>query len=518
MTLAEKFLRLFAGLDRSHGRYVVPAGAKPDAQNKLHDPKWAWTVHEPLTLSLWEQHLKGALGLGVVPIRDDATCLFGAIDVDPHDAKGNYVPMDLVALVALVTKLELPLVVCRTKSGGAHLYMFLSEPCTAELVRAKLMEWSVALGHTGSEIFPKQTRLAGPKDDGSWINIPYQGGERSTRYAIGADGASLTPTEFVKLAAAQALSKDELSMFELAPDADYGDLLEGAPPCIQTLAKKGFGGYENTGMFNVAVYLRKRYGDEWEMHVDEYHRRVMDVPVPTKGLQDIVKSVGKKSYSYTCKQEPICGVCNRQLCLTREHGVGGLGDDPGVVFGELVKIETDPALYIWDVNGARLELTVEDLMDQRRFHRLVILKLDVWPSMVKANAWLEIVRDKLSRVTVTTVPEDATKEGQFWVHVQRFCTSKVRGKSMDELLLGKPYSDPKTGRTYFCSADLFTYLTQHRFSGGTEKDVYKWLRKRDVEHHFSNLKGKGLNYWSLTSFPEQTEEHTVPRGAIPEKM
>ena len=73
-------------------------------------------------------------------------------------------------------------------------------------------------------------------------------------------------------------------------------------------------------------------------------------------------------------------------------------------------------------------------------------------------------------------------------------------------------------RTYFHSADLIQSLAQHRFMGATEKDVFRWLRKRNLQHHFSILKGKGINYWSIPAFDEQTEEHAVPRAPMPDKM
>lgn len=512
-SLAAKFFRLFAGLDRSYGRYSVPPGAKPDAKGKLHDRTWAKTVHGKLTQELFEGHLKGDFGLGVVPIRDDATCVFGAIDID------DYKKVDFKVIVADLIRFRLPLIPCRTKSAGAHLYLFMSRPASAELVRSKLMEWAVLLGHPGVEIFPKQTKLASTKDDGSWINLPYQSGKRSTRYAFNPDLTAMTPEEFAECAERFAVSPEELDAFVPPKQEDdgLGDFLLGAPPCLQTLSKKGFGDWQNNGLFNLGVYLRKRFGDGWEAKLDEYNRKLMNPPVGHSDVAAIAKSVAKKNYSYMCKQEPICGVCNRQLCLTREFGVGGLGDDPGVTFGELVKLETDPPTYIWDVDGARIELTVEDLMDQRRFQKLVITKLNKWPSMVRPATWQKIVRESLTRLEIIEVPFDATKEGQFWVHVQRFCTSKVRGRSLDELLMGKPYSD-KDGRTYFCAADLFQYMAQHKFNGVTEKDVFKWMRKRGVEHHEKVLKGKFMNYWSLPSFPEQTEPHDVPKPPPTEKM
>lgn len=509
MSLAEKFSRLFAGLERSHGIYVVPQGAKPNEEGKLHSRDWARTVAAPVTLPMWADHISGKIGLGIVPIRDDATCVFGAIDVDVY-------PLDLLELRKRIEDLNLPLIVCRTKSGGAHLYLFLQTSAPAELVRGKLMEWSVVLGFPGVEVFPKQTRLASEQDAGSWINIPYQAGDLSLRYAIGPEGTALTTAEFADLANDTAITPDELQALELPADATGGDWFEDAPPCLQTLAVRGFGTWNNTGTFNIAVYLRKRHGEGWEEHLAGYNREFMSAVMGGRELSGVIKSVNKKSYSYQCKQEPLCGVCNKQVCLTRKFGVGGMTDDPGVVFGELVKLETEPVTWLWDVNGARIELTSNDLMSQIKFHELAISKLSIWPTMVKASVWQEIVREKMVAALNVSVPAEGTKRGQFWAHVAKFCTSRVRGKSLDELLMGKPYTE--NGRTYFCSTDLIQYLAQHRFEGRNEKDVYKWLRDGGVMHHFGNIKGKGLNYWSVPAFPEQTEEHSVPRAPVPEKF
>ena len=509
---------------RVHGRYVVHSDARPDEKGKIAGK--AWTAHEPLTLDLFEKHLSatpvsvkhgddtihGSFGLGVCPIDDNSESVFAAIDIDVY-------PLDLKKLQADVKLLELPLLTVRTKSGGAHLYLFLTEPTSSELVRSKMMEWAVALGYPGVEVFPKQTKLASKNDEGNWINIPYQGGKRSTRYALKPDGAAMDgPEAFVVAARAAAISPDTLAKIELPTDGRLvQDFLDG-PPCLQSLARKGFGDWQNNGLFNIAVYLRKKYGQGWETHIDEANRKYLAPPVDSRQVAATIKSVSKKSYSYMCKQEPICGACNKQVCLTRDFGIGGTTDDPGVVFGELVKLETEPPMWIWDVNGARIELGTTELMDQRKFHVLVTERLNIWPNFVNANIWQGIVRERLARVKTVEVPEDATRKGQLWVQLARFCTSKARGKSMDELLLGKPYTDPQEQRTYFCAADFLQYLQQHRFNGVTEKELYRFLRDRNVEHYFKMLKGKGINCWSVPAFPEQTEEHNVPRAPIEEPM
>jgi putative DNA primase/helicase len=322
-SLAEDFHRIFAGLRRSYGKYVVPRNATPDENGKLKGI--AVTVKEPLTVGLWEQHLAGTIGLGVVPIRDDDSCVFGAIDIDEY-------PSDHKWIAVAVERAELPLIVCRTKSGGAHCYAFTSGPVPAKLMRSKLSEWASALGcKPGVEIFPKQERLASENDSGSWINIPYAAGARSTRYALKADGSSMTPTEFISAVWKRAITPEALATFELPTDDCVDVSFTGAPPCIQALARKGFGDWQNNGLFNIAVYLRKRFPDTWETALDEYNRQVLTPPVGHADFASTLKSVKKKSYSYMCKQEPICSVCDRQLCLTREFGIGRPKSDTPVI-------------------------------------------------------------------------------------------------------------------------------------------------------------------------------------------
>lgn len=505
--LAARFFKLFEGLDRSHGWYIVEGDA--NAKGKREGRRA--TVASGPTLDLMRQHLEGGAGLGVVPIRADNTCVFGAADIDVY-------PLDIEKLDAECRRLKLPLVTCRTKSGGAHLYLFLKEPAPAELVRDKLAEWAVALGYAGCEIFPKQVRLASEKDYGSWINLPYQDGPRTVRFAYGPGAAGRAvalpdPEEFLALAASRAVTVAELESFGLPGDEVLDDQYLGAPPCLVALARRGYPeGTRDNGLFNVAVYLRKRYGDGWERHLDSYNQACMRPPLPSADVVKIQKSVNKKSYSYRCKDQPICQVCDKRVCRDREFGVGGLPDDPGVQFGPLVKLQTQPPTYIWDVDGRRIELTTADLMDQRRFHVRAIEELDKWPQLIKNATWVKLVREKLGALETVEVPEDATREGQLWVHLHRFCTSRVVGKSMDELLLGKPYTDEGERITYFCAADFLAYLQQHRFMGATERELYKFLRKRGAGHKFQLLKGKGVNTWHVPAFTKQEEPFEVPQA------
>ena len=77
----EKFIKIFAGLDRAHGvTYVDRKGA--DGQ-KIKGK--SFVQREFVTNEMWENHLNGIEpSLGIIPITDDNTCKWGCIDIDSY--------------------------------------------------------------------------------------------------------------------------------------------------------------------------------------------------------------------------------------------------------------------------------------------------------------------------------------------------------------------------------------------------------------------------------------------------
>lgn len=498
--LATQFLHRFAGLDRAHGHYVV----KGDGHAGNKQSGSAVTERTGPTLELWKKHLRGEYGIGIVPIRDDATCVFGAVDIDSYN-------LDFSKLEDDIARLQLPLIICRTKSGGAHLYLFTNEAVPAELIRGKLMDWAVALGHSGVEVFPKQVKLAGPNDYGNWINMPYFSMEQTNRYAV-AGGKPINAKEFLSLAQKCALTHQQLKDLTPPQNEETGELFKDAPPCLQSLAQRGFGeGSRNNALFNVGVYLRKRFPDDWEQRLDVYNQRFMTPPLGHKEVSQIQKHLAKKDYQYKCHDQPIVGVCNRQICLTRQFGIGGGADDPGVVFGSLIKIETNPPTWIWDVDGARMELTTGELRDQSRFHSKCIDALNKWPNLVKPKTWVDLIRDKLKTVEVRPAPPDATPEGQVMMMLEDYCSSKMAARAKEELLLKKPWTDEAgpEPRTYFSGNDFAQWLKRQRHNIEI-RDLWNVMRRINGTSHRLKIKGKNINVWSVPAFSQQTEPFEIP--------
>jgi hypothetical protein len=158
----KKFIEIFSGLTRAYGqtqsRHKNEAG-KLEAKS--------WIVKEDLTEQRWTDHLDGKEpSLGIIPIRDDNTCTWGAIDIDTYDG------FDHKKLVNKIVEKKLPLVVCKSKSGGAHVFLFLRQACSAKDMQMKLAEIAAWLGYGESEVFPKQIEL-NAKGTGNFLNLPY---------------------------------------------------------------------------------------------------------------------------------------------------------------------------------------------------------------------------------------------------------------------------------------------------------------------------------------------------------
>lgn len=500
-----ELMRLFAGLPRAHG--VTELKATVSAKGKRAAS--SYTVLEPVTAEKWEAHLAGKRGLGIIPIRDDSTVAWGCIDVD------RYKDFDLIDVAKRAA--EYPLVLCRSKSGGAHLFLFLRDATSAAKVRDLLADWATRLGFPGSEVYPKQVSLASSNDVGNWLNMPYFGGDQTDRYCIDAYGQRLGVQQFIAIARERAVDPAALASIVPPPDeVPYGD----GPPCLQYIAAhKLEEGGRNDALFAFGVYWRRADGDNWEKRVDEVNHDLFLPPLGAKEVQTVTKSLHRKDYAYPCKKEPMATHCNRTLCKQRQFGIGGedVAVDPGVMIDSLAKIDSTPPLWIITVDGHRMQVTTEQLQSQMLFHRLCLERISKWPAPVKPARWRGLINGLLANVEVLEAPEDASTSGQLMIHLEAFCTGKAQARERDELLLGKPWKDDD-GRTYFQSEALLKYLDQQR-AGMKAHELYAQLRMtRDVKHHGLNLKGKFLNVWSVPSFPEQVEGHAAARVAeVPEE-
>lgn len=507
MSLAAQFQELFDGLKRAHGTYKVE-GVEQEVGGKISIRPSASTLMEPVTLELWEQHLAGQRSLGIVPIDDDASCCFGVIDVDVYQGLSHE------ALNKKVREFGMPLIVARSKSGGAHLYLFTQGRIAAATMRAKLSELSAALGYGTAEIFPKQVRLLTERGDaGSWINMPYFGRERP---AYGPDDVCLSPGEFVEYARAKRIQSAELLKLRVDPL----QILEEGPPCLQHLLSSAFPkGSRNNGLYNLGVYLKKVYPDTWEAKVHEYNVKYMDPPLTTVEVGGVVKSLDRKEYRYTCSKPPIMSHCNSGLCKMRKFGIGsGSSDVNFPKLHSLSKLDTKPPLWFLDVEGSgRLELETDDLQSQQKFQRKCMDVLNMMPQPVNNQTWSTMVNDLMKNLITIKVPEEASMTGQLFSMIESFCTGRAQAKTLEEILLGKPYFDADAEEYCFRLTDLMKYLERQRFKEFKVHQITSLLKSKGVKHEDTELKGKPTTIWRIGNIKKLTEGFGIPKAVENDK-
>ena len=494
MTDITRFKAIFSGLDIAYGTYKIKSERGDGKQAGQ-----ATVVRKPPTDDLWIKHLEGVdPSLGIIPIRADNTCIWGCIDIDQY-------PLDHKGLVEKVRSLNLPLVVCRSKSGGAHVFLFSKEPAPARDFQTYLKNAASLLGEAGREIFPKQAEILVDRGDtGNFLNLPYFGGDSGTRYAFNDDGSSATLEEFYELHARFVQSVP--FTFPEPPKQAESPIKDG-PPCLQALCAQGFPeGTRNNGLFNIGVYLKRVHAVGWEDKMVEYNQKFVAPPLPNNEVQLIIKQAGKKDYQYKCKDAPLNGFCNSGLCRTRKFGIGAHAPDAAQI-ASLSKYASEPPLWFLDVNGKRIELDTDSLYNQAMFQKACLERLNVVPPTLRKQDWENLLNALLKEMVeteqITEASEDTSVTGRFIDLLEEFTTHMQQAMARDEILMGRPWTDDEEAKTYFRIKDLEAHLTRNNFKGMTAPKMAQRLRDMNGEPISLFLKGRTVRCWRIPRFDKQ---------------
>ena len=114
---AGRMAALFRGFTGGYGTYNARLLGNAKGKQKVQQSM----VKEPPTINLFKAHLSGQTPVGIYLLDDNEQVSFGAIDIDQY-------PIDHGALTNRLGELSLPLIVCNSKSGGAHVYVFFESP------------------------------------------------------------------------------------------------------------------------------------------------------------------------------------------------------------------------------------------------------------------------------------------------------------------------------------------------------------------------------------------------------
>lgn len=423
---AKSFWELFEGLQEAHGSFVIKGKSESGKTSGE-----ALTKREPVTEALWRSHLEGtdpAAAIGIVPINKSNQCRWGVIDIDDY-------PIDHTGLYRKIKYAGLPLYVFKSKSGGAHLFLFLDKFLAAGEVQDMLRSYWSKLNIHQCEIFPKQRVIAFESGDmGNWLNMPYFG---ETRRCINEAGAELTQDEF--LAFVKPLPTLELKA--KGPSLADSPIIDG-PPCLQQLSLDGFPeGSRNNGLYNLGVYLKKADPHNWRKRLPRLNQELFRPPLPFDEVNNIAGSLDKKEYSYTCDQLPISALCKETLCRKRRYGIGsGNGGLPIIHSATKIELPDGGSTYWVELEHPstgqpqRVQLTVEEHLgaSPEKLNFLFINAMDTVISAKPAQwlAWRSRLIAEGSRNKVL-VPFEDTEPGRFKELLQKFINDNRESTRVD---------------------------------------------------------------------------------------
>ena len=304
-----KFIEIFEGLNRAHGVTIV--GESNGNGSKIKGK--SFVKREIITDEHWSNHLQGSQSLGVIPINDDNKCKWGCIDID------SYAGFDHAKLIKKIRELSLPLLVFRSKSGGAHVFIFTDDYVSAALMQDKLNEIRSVLGYGGSEVFPKQRELKSKDDTGNFLNLPYFNGDNTVRYCFNNNAESVNLLNFFELYETTKITEQQLSELKVKrPETPYSD----GPPCIELMMQNRVGeGGRNNALFHYGVYAKSKWPENWKSKLVIFNENAMEQPLSDTEVNIITKQHDKKDWGYKCNDQPMCSLCDEKNCRIQNNDI-----------------------------------------------------------------------------------------------------------------------------------------------------------------------------------------------------
>ena len=376
----QKFKEIFEGFNGGFGVFHFKQSSGPKQKGK------SYTSRDPLTDEVWLNHLHGKSfkakiikqsgedffcpvdSIGIAPTREDHKCKWGCIDIDQY-------PINFISLNKQFRDRQLPLILCKSKSKGAHAFLFAKD----------------------------------------W------------RSAINDDGTEATLEQFFNLHTKYALSEEELNNFTIPLEDDW---FKEGPMCLKIMATFGFvEGHRNNTLIEIGVYLKKRFPDSWRKKLGEYNthcfKDLQDGPLSTREVLAIETSVGKNDYFYGCKKAPLKPFCRSHECRLQKFGVGD-GNVPNNNVSKLSVMMSNPKVWFLTYEGKTVVLKSRELATQRLWQIAATEQTGKTPQLLKQRDWETLLNKLQANVNIIPADPETTNRGKLRKFLTKWCLDGVK--------------------------------------------------------------------------------------------
>lgn len=511
-SLLERFRSIFDGYRESFVKHVPPftdedgsgkmkgrfIGLAEYRSNSAYHPAPPEGVDEksyvPVTTDKYHEHLNGGDGLAISPLCDVTVmegdkkvklrnvCYWGVIDIDVYD-------VDFSILVNRMYTYGYKFSAFISKSGGLHLYFVFSKPESAKEVRDalnKIVElfglskvYHDNKGKSRVEVFPEHaTRTEGQHD--KYVFLPFYNIFKMDKEAV--NGKMLTAQGMARgIEKGLVDIENNFTSVKEITEATGRLPFADAPYCIQSLLISGAlqdGNHRNDFLFNATLYLKLKYKDGLKFEHLEDLNSYLGEPKPTDEIQQIFSSANKDNFQLAgrCGKQPVCDVCDKQLCKLREFGVGKKKNNvvSTVEFGSIVRVLAEEPYYLWEARYAGTEewktLRIdgaENLLNQRVAQTACIKVLNTVPPSVTMDVWEDTVRKALANIKEVPAPKatDTTELAELRESFNRYLTHR-RSKNAQPYHVNVKQVYYKDGAYYFKTDGFQAFLRSQNFKLG----------------------------------------------------
>jgi hypothetical protein len=528
--MIDKFINIFEGYSWAHGLFTKDKSNLPGKVEGTSTVK-----REEITKAMWENHLNGLEpSLGIMPVNEKSECKWGCIDVDKFD-------LDYEEILKKTRRLSLPLIMIRSKSGCAHLFLFIRKFIPAEEVLFVLKRFAAQLGIADKldRIYPMQTKFR-EGGTGSWLNMPYFNHEEGTRYAYKDNFEAADIEEFFAMHTKYA--QDNLDKYlaeeeEPAPEKIINNKKIKEPtfiPCITNCIKANSGkipkGMRNDFLYQAALFYSKSHeafskfeGKKRtpESLLRDFNTNNLIEPESENTIISTQESVKKEGYKYKCKVPNIKKHCEPSKCCRNLFGI-----TPEIakelysveeILGDLFEYGSVPPIYYMYVKvntkdkklkEVRVQFKGSELKDKKAF----LTKLHNFGhfppkilELMKPGDFSNFMQEKIDKAIFIEAPEEAHHDHDFVSLMKDFLEKTTVSVDKWDLLEGACYYDPKKKLMHIRLERLQQYLEAKRQPMKTAEVTFRLTKI---------LKGKKNNGYVKTKLGI---EKSCPTWTYPEK-
>ena len=531
--MIDKFIKIFEGLERAYGQFK-----KENNRISLKVEGRPWVTKKPVTKELWENHLQGVgPNLGIFPLKDDGTCKWGAIDIDDN----NY---DYQDLLNRIRKLTLPLIVFRSKSGRAHVYMFMKDFSSAEEVQLVMKKFAakLGLGDILDRIYPLQTKIS-EGDFGSWLNMPYYNHEEGSTFAYKDDFSSASVDEFFEMYDKYVQTDitqylvEEIQKEKKPKQKTIEDFFI---PCVTNCLKENGkipSVNRNEFLLHMMVWSKKAV-EKGITKIDAYskmdektllknfNKEFMEDPLAEDEIEKTIFKSADRNYNYSCKKPNIKKWCDPSACVRHMCGIAPEKAEEikkvEEALGQIVEFCSKPPVYYESLDvksndgegyrrvrvkmsGSEIinkEKYINKLADAGHFPHITVLEK-------KPKEFVEMQYARLDKRIFEKAEKEASDDYEFITTFYGFVNQNTVSFDKEHLLLGTCYVNQENKELDFKLDRFFRYLKSQKDNSKPAEVIMKLKEVLGARKIRGTVFDKGLDKdvscvtWRVTSDPEQ---------------